>query len=241
MISALEAEEFRLANMRIVNLAQNDLQKIFESLDITKPAASRDLLVGLVPELVTQYGDITAAMAAEWYSDMREASGAFTALPADSFPTEQVQASTRALVGGLFTEEPNTALVTLNGMLQRLVLNASRLTIVDSANRDPAAAGWKRVVRVGGCDFCRMLAGRGGVYKKSTATFASHDHCTCIAVPEWGDAKEVPVSAYKASERMEKVRQRAADPTDPKKQAEAQRVLARHRKRTREYLQTFSD
>ena len=69
-----------------------------------------------------------------------------------------------------------------------------------------AAVGWHRETRPGACDFCRMLAGRGGVYKESTVRFAAHDDCGCVAVPSWdANAPEVDVMAYVASERTSRM------------------------------------
>lgn len=74
------------------------------------------------------------------------------------------------------------AFVQSSGAATRLVLDAGRDTIRQTVVNDPATAGWRRVT-AGGCDFCRMLAGRGAVYREETAEFASHDHCACSAEP----------------------------------------------------------
>lgn len=74
------------------------------------------------------------------------------------------------------------AFVQSAGAATRLVLDAGRDTIRQTTIADPRSAGWQRVTS-GGCDFCRMLAGRGDVYSEATADFASHDHCACSAEP----------------------------------------------------------
>lgn len=87
-------------------------------------------------------------------------------------------------------------------VIPKYVLAASRATIITSVGRDPRASGWKRVTRVGACRFCRMLSGRGAVYKEATVHFASHGDCNCAAAPSWDpNAPEVDVSLYKASQR----------------------------------------
>jgi hypothetical protein len=65
-----------------------------------------------------------------------------------------------------------------------------------------------RKTRPTACNFCIMVASRGGVYTEKTATFACHERCYCRAVPAWG-GRELPVEPYKPSERdlSEKQRQ----------------------------------
>jgi len=47
-----------------------------------------------------------------------------------------------------------------------------------------------------------MLVGRGAVYKRESAFFASHGDCNCAAVPSWDrGAPEVDVELYSASRR----------------------------------------
>lgn len=76
------------------------------------------------------------------------------------------------------------AFVMSSGAATRLILDAGRDTVTKSSIADPSIAGWKRV-GTGRCDFCRMLIGRGAVYREASASFQSHDHCTCTAEPEY--------------------------------------------------------
>lgn len=61
----------------------------------------------------------------------------------------------------------------------RLALNGGRETLVNTINRDPEARGWTRVTSAKACDFCSMLAGRGGVYTEASGDFQAHDGCNC--------------------------------------------------------------
>lgn len=70
-----------------------------------------------------------------------------------------------------------------SGSMARLVLNASRETIVQTLAVDSGARGYQRILGGDGCEFCQMLADRGGVYSAETADFQSHDHCGCTAEP----------------------------------------------------------
>ena len=42
----------------------------------------------------------------------------------------------------------------------------------------------RRVLGGGGCDFCRMLAGR--VYPRDNADFEAHGKCACTSEPVYG-------------------------------------------------------
>lgn len=66
------------------------------------------------------------------------------------------------------------------GSLIKQVLAGGRMTILGSVQKDPVALGWTRVTSGDPCAFCRMLAGRGAVYKsRKTAEFESHGDCAC--------------------------------------------------------------
>jgi hypothetical protein len=94
------------------------------------------------------------------------------------------------------------------GGVQKRLANSANYTITGSSEADPQARGWMRKTRPTACNFCIMVASRGGVYTEKTARFACHERCYCRAVPAWG-GRELPVEPYKPSERdlSEKQRQ----------------------------------
>lgn len=198
--------ELRLAVAGLTDLAARDLGTAWA--DPTDAAAARAALGDLLGPLLDAYGAAAAAIAADWYDDLRDAESdarsRFRAIPAAPV-TGGIDVLAGVAVGPLFGANPDTAAaVTLAvGGLQRLIANAARDTVTGSAVADPAAEGWQRVA-YGGCGFCRMLAGRGAVYTEGRADFASHDHCHCHATPAW-KGKPVPVKPYTPS---------AADITD---------------------------
>lgn len=216
MISTTEAQKFRKGTAALADLARSDLSAYFGALDLTRPEAARDGLLEVIPVLTAQYGDAAAAMAAEWYADMRSDEGVPGGLPAvqvaQAVPDAQVTASVRYAAGSLFTPTPEQTLTTILGALTRYVMDYSRHQVLATVKADPEASGWQRVTRPTACGFCQMLASRGGVYTSTTAFFASHDFCHCGAVPSWDpDAKPVDVDAYKASTRRRSAETRAAD------------------------------
>ena len=73
------------------------------------------------------------------------------------------------------------ALTQTSGSMARLVLNAGRETVTQTIQADDEARGWRRVLGGGGCDFCRLLAGR--VYPRDNAGFDAHDKCGCTSEP----------------------------------------------------------
>lgn len=235
MVTAVEAERLRQAQQGLVRLMEDDLASFWGALDLTRPEAARDALAAYVPALVDEYGQMAATVAADWYDERRAVEGVpgrFRAVAVASPYRDAVGGTLARASGALFTDHPELALAGM-GRLFKYVRAAGRSTIQESSMRDPQAVGWQRVVRPGACDFCRLLHGRGGVYKRETAFFASHDDCNCAAVPSWDpSAPEVDVEAYAASTRMTALRERAAagDPS-------AVRSLERHRNAVRDYIE----
>ena len=237
MPSRADVERIRTANAGVVALATRDLEAFWSTLDLTKPEAARDALLAFTPVLVDQYGEVAATVAADWYDDLRVEAGVrpgFRARMAEPVPAEVVVARTRFGAQHLWTDAPDLMLPFLTTAVSKYVLAPGRDTIVGSSLADPQAVGWHRETRPSdtyhsGCRMCRMLAGRGGVYKRATATFAAHGGCRCVAVPSWdASAPEVGVDQYRASERMEALRRRAAAGD-----ASAQRRLERHNRMLR--------
>lgn len=205
MPSAADILVLRDAQDSVRTLVVRDLRAVFGSLDLTRPDAAAAALREFVPALVSEYGDMAASLAADWYDEVRASEGIGGRFRASMMPSpyqDAAEPTTRRAAGALFTDRPADALTSLESAVGKYALAAGRSTITTSSYRDPQASGWQRVVRSGGCSFCKMLAGRGGVYKEATAHFAAHGHDHCAAVPSWdASAPEVDASVYKASER----------------------------------------
>jgi hypothetical protein len=205
VVSRAEADRLRQVQTAVRQLVERDLTSFFGSLDLARPEAARDALLEYVSYLVERYGGSAAAVAADWYDEVRAAEGVrgrFRALAQPSPYQSGVEDTVRRAAGSLFTDSPTATLTSLLAPAGKYVLAAGRQTIATSTARDPRASGWQRVTRSGACRFCRMLSGRGAVYREATAHFASHGACNCAAVPSWDpDAPEVDVTLYKASQR----------------------------------------
>lgn len=78
-------------------------------------------------------------------------------------------------------EAMTNALTQSSGAMARLVLNGGRETVTQTIRSDSDAIGWRRVLGGGGCDFCKLLAGR--VYPRDNADFDAHGKCGCTSEP----------------------------------------------------------
>lgn len=245
MISLAQVAQVRRAQNQVIGAATGDLARVFRSLDLARPELARDALLEAYPAVSARYGDVASTVSAEWYEDVRrsEIGGTFNARLAELPIEDRAVRNVRWAAGDLFTDEPHGALNLLIGSLERMLGDAARQTTMENVKRDSRAAGWQRHSQPGACGFCQMLSQRGGVYKRRTADFASHDNCRCTAAPSWdADAPEVDVRAYEASERMGSVQRRANDTSlSAKDRAKAQKVLDLHRARTREWIAIHAD
>ena len=180
--------------------AVDDLRRLAGGLE---PQARRALLLDLLPGLIHDYADAAGVVAVDWYDEHRAelgVRGSYTArLPALRDP------GVEALLGWA-ESQAQTALTELDlvaGGTFRRVANGARAAIISNVAKDPRGRGFQRYARAtsAGCAFCRMIAGRGAVYRsEDSATFAAHDHCQCVAVPAF-DGAPVPVRPYEPSDR----------------------------------------
>ena len=177
-----------LADLNV--LASRDLGRIWRALQEGDNAA--EALHDILPALIDKYGQAAAALASDWYDDLRTSlgvGGKFAAIPAD---VKDVGA--HALIGWALdaATDDGSMLALLEGGMQRRVVNFGRSTVMGSSTADPGADGWQRLGQGANCAFCDMLISRGAVYTEASADFGSHDHCNCVAVPAFrGVAREV--------------------------------------------------
>lgn len=200
-----DGARLRAAQVTLRRLLVAEFEQFFGALDLTKPEAAREALLAYTPALVDRYGVAAASVAAEWYDELRAAEGIpgrFRAAAIVPDESVAIRETVRRAAGHLFTDNPNLTLLGISSKAGKYALDGSRATVTTSSIRDPRSSGWQRVTRAGACRFCRMLAGRGGVYREASADFASHDDCNCAAQPSWdAEAPEVDVKLYEASKR----------------------------------------
>lgn len=207
MATAADVAAYRSAQLDVVSLALAELvrwwRELIASLTGNVPVAEMETFTA---DLVATYGDAAALAAADWYDDLREASGArgrFRAQMAAPADRGQAAAVARWAAGPLFGARPDPAqaLDNLSGGVQRLTLQPARATIADSVDLDPADARWARVPSGRTtCAFCRLLASRGAAYhsEESAGGLANsyHSKCDCVPTPVWpGESEPYDVDA----------------------------------------------
>lgn len=185
---------------------QREFTRIWMRLNLSDPDVLRDPLAAVLESVADKYGTAAAALAADFYDDMRtdvvKTGPRFTPKLAEVPGPERFKSLAGWGIGPLFggNPDPTTALHKVSGGLKLVVGNVYRETIMGSSIADPAARGWQRVADGNACDFCVMLEGRGAVYSEAGADFASHDHCGCTAEPAF-EGEPIPVKPYTPSER----------------------------------------
>ncbi len=179
-------DRFTEANRDIRRLATRDLRAWWAQLP-DDPARAAALTVEFVPDVVAAYGDVAAAVAADFYDEMRTAAGVrggFRAMLAATPPVEQIRASTRWAMGPLFDGARQDALSRATQVVDRLTLQAGRDTVANATRNDPAKPRYARVPQGVTCAWCLMLASRGGVYlTEATAAAGWHSDCDCTPTP----------------------------------------------------------
>jgi hypothetical protein len=206
MTSAADVTRLRTRTGSVVTLARRDLNRFWQSLDLTKPEAARDALLDFVPKLVATYGDVASTVAADWYETARghQVGGLFTARTIVT-DTAAVEGTVRYGAGHLFGETPDMMLPFLAGAVQRYVTNTSRATIGMNVGRDPARPQYARIpTGPKTCAWCSMLSSRGFVYHSEELAGGDgaefHDDCDCQIVADWSEHPAIegydPGAAY---------------------------------------------
>lgn len=182
------ATSSQAAQAGLVTALSYDLERAFNTLDVSSLRDSLPAFTLTVAGLVRRYGSASATLAVQQYLADRKAAGVtatFRPRPAALPPLPQVGATVSWATQPLWSAIPDVtaAQQRLTGAADMLVMDVGRQTIVDNTRRDRHAKGWARIPEPGACYFCAMLATRGAVYKQQTANFRSHDHCRCHAEP----------------------------------------------------------
>lgn len=185
-----QRQEFLRAERSLDALTVRRLRALLASMGTPgSDAFIRDLLAAL-PVLVDELADVSALIGASAYDLSREQSNARGRYAATLAPLPSAEWVQGVAKGALFTKTaefpdrlpPDLIVQRLEAATPRVVRFGGRETTVVNTERDPARPRYRRMVRSGGCDFCKMLAGRGAVYRSEDSAGASvhfHDHCGC--------------------------------------------------------------
>lgn len=178
------------------------------------PEAQRAVLLDAVPAVVGYYSDGSAALAADFYEEQREAAGlrGFRASPIVNDRTVKIRRAVAWASEPLFEVTETTVAQRLAEVIQLETARPYRDTITGNRRLDPASVGWQRVTGTC-CRFCRMLGDRGAVYREATARFAAHPNCDCTAQPVFQGGQVGPEAStiqYVASRRSKTPAQKKA-------------------------------
>jgi hypothetical protein len=191
------------------------------------PAEVRAALFAAAPLIVADYGDGSAALALDWYEELRDEAAPrrpFTPRPLAVVREEELASSVAWATEALYDLERDVARITeellaeatqqsltlLEPVIQKDVAAGFRDTVTGNVAVDPEALGWQRFTSSGACGFCRMLADRGAVYTEATVDFAAHTDCHCVCGPSYDpDAPKADVMQYVASAKNRTAAQQA--------------------------------
>lgn len=165
----------------LVRVARRDLSAMWR--EVRSGASAKVVLNDVLPAIVTEYGLMGAAMAADWYDEQRDEAGArrrFTAEPLDADDR-----GVSGLIGfALTTATDDDSLEELIlGGTQRRIADHVRLTVTSNSVRDPGARGWIRVGK-DECDWCEQYID-GETRMVEGYDFPAHDNCRCSVEPDF--------------------------------------------------------
>lgn len=192
MVDAEALDEYVAVGQDIRALSAVAVARLIESLDLEDALDAVAQLERLLPSLVTQYGELSAVAAADYYERSR---------PKSLKPTKRVLVA--AVVDDLgpaigwsatplFQAEPDKAGVTsrLQTVTDARVKTAGTDTILEMSTRDKVKPMWARVPVGDTCDWCKMLGSQGWSYKSANSAGegrAFHANCECQIVPSWDE------------------------------------------------------
>lgn len=197
MVTREDTNRLAAANKKISDSAQQAAQEVLQKIASVPTEAARIALIDeLIPAVASQYSEQIAMAAAKWYEEVRA-----DALPDvdDGFEASLAQTySKKAIV-----EEIHDHILSNRNKFDEAIVDAmdrwikipGRATIAENCRRDPKKPRYALVPQGKTCAFCTMLAGRGFVYKSKETAHAMHNHCDCVACPEW-DANPNKIRGY---------------------------------------------
>lgn len=169
-----EVQQQAARNAAIAALAARELAQLWPRVDWEHSVAATAVKT-IYAAIVTRYGQAAAAVAAQFYDDVRRTQntkGAFRAAPANHIPQIITDKAVQSAFLGRRDEHVHQATTSdlpleqrvpqrLDGSLQRHVLQAGRDTIAANVEADPEKPRYVRVPQGDTtCAFCVLLASR---------------------------------------------------------------------------------
>ncbi|WP_407563318.1 hypothetical protein [Streptomyces sp. 184] len=237
------AARYRRAQRGLTRLLVRDVRRVRRLIVPSRLQVTVPDWIEAVRALVASYGQASSSLAADYYDAQRVAArvtGRFTVPLLDPPPDERVEKSLRWATKDLWPREPEEATPAQRepigtrleqaqkkaaAVAQKLVTDQGRGTVVGAVRRDRQAVGYARAAALGACAFCKMLATRGMVYQRDTASFRAHDGCHCGVVPVFR-GQRFELSAHAAE--WERLYREYAAPHSGSQLARFRRALAEH-------------
>lgn len=172
----------RAAQRGLTQLLLRDMRKLRRLVVPSRLEESLPDWMVAVESLVTEYGQASATVAADFYEAQRADAavpGEFAARTPDPPPSEQVEASLRWATKDVWARDDAVATqvqlrplgdrlavaeVKAEQVTQKLVADQGRETIRQAVREDRQAIGFARAAALGACAFCALMASRGAVY-----------------------------------------------------------------------------
>lgn len=202
MPDADDVQRLRDAASGAVKLAQSDLTRLLDAalLKLT-PEQLKVELPDLLLAISDRYGDMLATAAAEWYDEVRDAPGSYSATLGSRVREDMVNGTVKYAMKYVYDGEMEATKAILSAAMQRWVQYSGRSTIARNVKLDPAKPRFARVpTGPVTCSWCAMLASRGWVYHSRESAgnaMRFHEHCDCQIVPSWSKKRaEVHLEGY---------------------------------------------
>lgn len=198
----------------VSRLARRELEGFWRTLDHSNMVRARQALEEFFPVLVSQYGNVAAVVAADWYEDLYSE---YADMASDQVIPNKVNSRMGWAIGKAFDGNPGQAVSTLGVVTDELVKQFGRDTVIGSAAKN--GRRYARVPQSDTCTWCLMLASRGFVYRSERSAgkmHKFHGDCDCDVVPDDGEIPE----GYDPDDLYEKYLN-AHDPGDTDRQTAA--------------------
>lgn len=167
----------------INTLSKAARQSLLRELD---GVTDRDVIIATMRRYGLAYTDISAALTARYYNQIRaqsRARGSFAAISQSGYDAGRMAGAAIAIIESV---DAGTATVSANELLanalNREIKNAADNCIRNNCAQDPARPRYAIVPQGNACAFCQMRAANGYTYADEDAV-ESHDHCSCTATP----------------------------------------------------------
>ena len=151
-----------------------------------------DEVEDLMQVICRNYSRLASALTCHFYDGIRqgaEVPGEFKAELYEKYDAEALRGQARACAAEVARGKNTVPLPDLlSGVSSRTIRVSSEETVRSNIRRDPSKPRYCIVASAGACAFCQMRASLGYQYDDRSKV-ESHNHCTCVATPVFGNQK----------------------------------------------------